>query len=99
MGSIRNDVYKILADHKVELAEKFHVDSLSVFGSVSKGTDRPDSDVDILVSYRKTPGIFAFLDLKGYLETLIGRTIDLVTEGALKKQLRDSIMREATRVT
>ncbi|MBU0657177.1 MAG: nucleotidyltransferase family protein [Gammaproteobacteria bacterium] len=99
MDSIRDDVYRILADHKGELTEKFHVKSLSVFGSVSKGVDRPDSDIDILVSYHITPGMFAFLDLKEYLESLVGRTIDLVTEGALKKQLHDTIIREANRVT
>jgi hypothetical protein len=99
MATIRDDVCRILSDHKVELNERFHVESLAIFGSVSKGTDRPDSDVDILVSYYETPGMFAFLDLKSYLESLVGRTIDLVTEGALKKQLHDAVMREAIRVS
>ena len=49
--------------------------------------------------YRKTPGLFAFIDLKQYLETIVGRPVDLVTEGALKKQLREKIMKEAVRAT
>lgn len=98
MGTIKDDIYTILSDHKVELNKKFHVESLAIFGSVSKGTAGPDSDVDILVRYYKTPGLFAFLDLKKYLESLVGRPIDLVTEGALKKQLYDEIMREAIHV-
>jgi uncharacterized protein len=52
----------------------------------------------MLVRYRETPGLFAFLDLKYYLEELVGRQVDLVTEGALKKQLREEILQEAIRV-
>lgn len=88
-----------VSKHKVDLCEKFHVESLSIFGSVSRGMAGPDSDLDILVRYKKTPSFFAFLDLKQYLENITGRQVDLVTEGALKKQLRETILREAVRVT
>ena len=84
--------------HKAVLQNKFHVESIAIFGSVLRGTAGPDSDVDILVRYQKIPGLFAFLDLKQYLETIMGRSVDLVTEGALKKQLREEIMQEAVRV-
>lgn len=99
MTNINEHIIKVFDTHKVELKKRFHVESLSVFGSVSRGTAGPDSDVDILVRYQKTPGLFAFLDLKHYLETIVGRPVDLVTEGALKKQLREEIMQEAVRVT
>jgi uncharacterized protein len=62
---------------------------LSVFGSVSRGTSGPDSDIDILVRYYKTPGLFDFLSLKKYLETIMGKPVDLVTEGALKKKIKN----------
>ncbi len=94
----KSNVFKILEDHKTELYEKFNIESLSVFGSESTGLALKASDVDILVRFRKTPGIFAFINLKSYLEQIIGKTVDLVTEGALKKQLRDRIMQEAKRV-
>jgi len=74
------------------------VDTLGIFGSICRGEERKDSDIDILVRYKKTPGLFAFLDLKRYLEEIIGRPVDLVTEGALKKQLRETILREVIRV-
>ncbi len=92
-------IIKKINAHKADLSEKFHVESLSVFGSVCRGTAGPNSDLDVLVRYNKTPGFFAFLDLKQYLETITGRQVDLVTEGALKKQLRETILREAVRVT
>ena len=95
---IDNALIKLFSDHKTELYERFHVESLSIFGSVRRGSAGPNSDIDILVRYRETPGFFAFLDLKRYLEEMSGRPVDLVTEGALKKQLRGKIMQEAIRV-
>jgi len=75
------------------------VHSLAVFGSAAKGLATTASDIDILVQFSKTPGIFEFLRLKQYLEDLLGKPVDLVTEGALKKQLREGILREAVRVS
>ena len=98
MGKIDDHIRGILQSHKNELNERFHVESLSIFGSVSRNTARPDSDIDILVRYSNTPGIFDFLRLKQYLEAIVGRPVDLVTEGALKKQLKNRIMQEAIRV-
>ena len=96
--TIDDTLVKLFAEHKAELHKKFHVESLAIFGSVRRGSAGPDSDIDILVRYRQTPGLFAFLDLKHYLEELVGRPVDLVTEGALKKQLREQIIQEAVRV-
>lgn len=81
--------------HREEIYSRFNVESLFVFGSVVKGSATSDSDVDILVKYKKQPGLFEFLDLKEYLENLLGRQVDLVTEKALKKQLREKILQEA----
>jgi len=96
--TIDPNIINVFSAHKAELHEKFQVESLAVFGSVSRGSARPDSDIDVLVKYRKTPGLFAFLELKRYIENIVGRPVDLVTEGALKKQLRDQIIKEAIRV-
>ncbi len=99
MAVIDQNIIKIFDAHNTELKKRFSVESLSIFGSVMKGTARPDSDIDIIVKYKKTPGLFGFIDLKHYLESIIGRSVDLVTENALKKQLRNKIMKEAVRVT
>jgi predicted nucleotidyltransferase len=98
MAAIDEKIIRAINAHKNELSTRFHVESLSIFGSVSRGTAGPASDVDILVRYRETPGLFSFLELKQYLEAVIGRPVDLVTEGALKKQLRQHILQEAIRV-
>jgi hypothetical protein len=91
-------IAEIIQSHKNDIYQRFHVESLSIFGSVCKGTARLDSDVDILVRYSKTPGIFSFLDLKHYLESILDKPVDLVTEGALKENMRQEILKEAIRV-
>lgn len=98
MATIKEHLFKVVNEHKAEIYEKFNVEYLAVFGSVVNETARPDSDVDFLVRYKETPGLFAFLDLKRYLEGVVGRRVDLVTEGAVKKQLLKQITREAIRV-
>ena len=88
----------LLSSHQHVLAERFAVSSLSIFGSVARGEAGPDSDLDILVSYSTSPGLFGFLELKEFLEKILAQPVDLVTDNALKKQLRDRILREAIRV-
>ncbi|MDY6868741.1 MAG: nucleotidyltransferase family protein [Chloroflexota bacterium] len=98
MGTTDQHLLDVLDEHREEIKKKFSVKSLAVFGSVLRGTAGPDSDIDILVQYQQVPGLFGFLDLKQYLESIVGRPVDLVTENALKRQLRDRIIREAVRV-
>jgi len=94
----RDQIIKMLAENLEEIQNNFHVESLSLFGSVARDQANSESDLDILVEYSITPGLFAYLDLKDYLEKIVGRPVDLVTEKALKKQLREKILTEAVRV-
>jgi predicted nucleotidyltransferase len=88
---------KIIETFRKHVAEiRGHgVSRLALFGSCVRGEDRADSDVDVLVEFDKPVSIFKFLDVKEYLETLLGRRVDLVMRGALKPQLRDRILAEA----
>ena len=90
------DLLHTLSTHRPEL-EALNVASLSVFGSVARGDAGEESDVDILVSFSKPVGLFEFLDVKAYLEDLLGVSVDLVTEDALKPPLREHILAEAVR--
>ncbi len=84
----------ILNSHRQELKE-FGVKSIALFGSAVRGEARPESDFDVLVEFEDPVGIFAFLRLQHRLEELLGRRVDLVTPAALKRQLRDQILKEA----
>ena len=78
--------------------ERLDVASLSVFGSVARGEVRDDSDIDVLVGFKSSPTFDRYMDVKLLLERVTGRRIDLVTEGALRPELRRRIVHEAIRV-
>ena len=91
----RQNILKILAENKSEIESRFGVAALSLFGSVARDKAGTESDVDILVTFVKTPGMFGFLALKEYLEYLLKCPVDLVTKNALKYQFREQILQEA----
>lgn len=64
-----------------------------VFGSFSRGEERQDSDVDILVQYDRTSqpvGLFTIVRIKQQLESIVGRNVDLVEDGTLMPFAVDS---------
>jgi predicted nucleotidyltransferase len=94
----RDQVLALLKRRKRQL-KKFGVSSLSIFGSVARDQARKNSDIDILVDFEKPVGLFEFARLQIYLEDTLGRKVDLVTPEALRKELREDILREAIRAT
>jgi predicted nucleotidyltransferase len=95
---MRREVIQRLTDHRQELA-RFGVKSLALFGSVVRDEARPSSDVDILVEFDGQTTFDRYMDLKFYLEQLLGCRVDLVTRKALKPQLRPVVESEALYVT
>jgi predicted nucleotidyltransferase len=94
----RDEIIRLLREHRPEL-ERFGVKSLALFGSAARGEEREDSDVDLLVEFQHPVGLFEFVDLKGYLEGLLGRRVDLGTPASLKPRLREPILKEAVYVS
>jgi predicted nucleotidyltransferase len=93
----RDQALAILATHKDELA-RFHVKSLALFGSVARDEARPESDVDVLVEF-DGPGTFdRYMDLKDFLEAILGRPVDVVTKRGVKPRLAPLIARDMLRV-
>ena len=89
------DVISLLRKHESILKERFGVATIGIFGSFARGEERPDSDVDVLVVFRKGEETFHnYMDCKFYLEDLFGRKVDLVMKGALKKRLKPHILDE-----
>jgi len=89
------DVLSLLRKHEPELKERFGVAKIGIFGSFARGEERPESDVDVLVTFRKGEETFDnYMDCKFYLEDLFGRKVDLVMNGAIKKRLKPYILGE-----
>jgi len=93
-----DEVLSFLASHRQELEERFGICSLAIFGSVARGDAGPESDVDILVEFRETPGLSQYMGLKFWLEDRLRRRVDLVMDKALKPWARPLVEAEAIRV-
>ena len=95
----QNEVLQILKANKQEILDQFPIASLSVFGSVARDEARPESDVDILVSFSQPVGLFRFIALQQHLEGLLGCKVDLSTPRSLQPGMKDEIMQELVNVT
>ncbi|MES2273732.1 MAG: nucleotidyltransferase family protein [Chlamydiota bacterium] len=92
-----NEAKKILTNHKKTLLQ-LGARALSLFGSVARDESSSTSDIDILIEFDSKKGLFGFINLKSYLEDLLGCEVDLVTKRALHPALRKKILREAKHV-
>lgn len=87
-----------IRDHRDEilrLAREHGARKLRLFGSVARGDDRSDSDLDLLVEMEPGRSLVDHVALKQDLEGLLGRDVDVVTEQSLHPRLRDRVLREA----
>jgi len=89
----KKTIEKILKEYKSLLHDRYKVEKIGVFGSYARGEESGESDIDILVKFYEPVG-WEFIDLKDFLEEILGRRVDLVTIKALKPQLKDEILRE-----
>ncbi len=80
-----------LKELKPVLSRKYFVDKIGYFGSYSRNEQKEGSDIDILVSFKKPLG-WEFFDLQELLENELKLKVDLVSEKALKKQLKEIIL-------
>jgi predicted nucleotidyltransferase len=80
------EIEKLLSEHRKELEEKFGVIHIGVFGSFGTNEQREESDVDLIVKIdRKKDSYRNTLKLKEYLESLLGRKVDIIKEKVLER--------------
>lgn len=89
--STSDEIERKLRGLKPILSQDFFVDKIGYFGSYSRNDQKSNSDIDILVSLRKPLG-WSFFDLQDLLEKELKLKVDLVSENALKKQLKHIIL-------
>ena len=89
-----DDIRESIANHKDEIKKSYKVKSIGIFGSYVRGEAKKGSDLDILIEYDETPGLFDFVKLKNYLSELLGLNVDLVMKSALKPRLGKQILDE-----
>jgi len=94
----REQMVQLLKAHKAILEERFGVTDLAWFGSMARGQALEGSDVDILVAFDGPATSRRYFGVQFYLEDLLGAPVDLVTEKALRGELRPYVKRDAIHV-
>jgi uncharacterized protein len=70
------------------VAARHHANRVRIFGSVARGDDRPDSDIDLLVDFAPDSSLFDLIRMARELEELLGHPVDVVSTGGLKDRDR-----------
>jgi len=91
-------IHEKLNQHRGEILDRFGAKRLSLFGSAARDELRDDSDIDVLVEFEQAATYDGYFDLKGFLEQLLGRRVDLVTEKGLKPRARRHVEKDMIRV-
>ena len=94
----RQQALEVLKRSKPQLQARFGVTRLALFGSTARGTARSDSDVDVLVAFDGPATSQRYFGVQFYLEDLLGQPVDLVTEKALRPELRPFVERDLAHV-
>lgn len=82
-------------DAILRIAAKYGALQVRVIGSVARGQARPDSDVDFLVTWREGTSLLDQAALILELEKLLGRKVDIASDGWVKPSIRESVYRDA----
>lgn len=93
----RDDVLSLVKANQSQL-QSLGVISLNLFGSVARDEARLDSDVDFLVELSRPIGLFRFIQIKHYLEDLLGCPVDIGTIESLNAHLREPALEDVIRV-
>ena len=94
----RDETLTLLRAHKSVVVERFGVTGLALFGSTVRGQAIDGSDIDILVQFDGPATSKQYFGLQFYLEDLLGHSVDLVTQKALRQELRPYVEAEAVDV-
>ena len=84
--------------HLPKLRETYGVHTLALFGSHVRGEARADSDLDVLVTFDRAPGLLRFLELEAALSRITGAKVDLVMERALRPRIGERVLAEAVSI-
>ena len=94
----RDEALKLLRAHKATLVERFGVTALALFGSTARDQAADGSDIDILVRFDGPATSKRYFGVQFYIEDLLGHPVDLVTDKALRPELRPHVIAESVDV-
>src|SRR3954454_15561004 len=91
-------IREVLHQQLPALARQYHVTSLGLFGSYVRNENRPDSDLDVLVTFSVAPSLLRLIELENHLSALLGVKVDLVMREGLNPQIGRQILAEVVPV-
>ncbi|MGO1361662.1 MULTISPECIES: XRE family transcriptional regulator [Brevibacterium] len=83
------ETLRLVRSHSRELIKalaRLSATNMSVFGSVARGDDRPDSDIDLLVDLDDSVGLFKLMRMRSRAEEILGCAVDMIPREGLKKE-------------
>ena len=89
------EIKKELKELEPLLQERFRVKKVAIFGSYLRNKQKSSSDLDILVEFSETIGLFDFVELEDFLTRKLGVKVDLVMKDALKLRIKNRVLHEA----
>ena len=89
------EIEKKLKELKPTLRDKYKVETIGLFGSYTRGQQKEESDLDILVEFSEPIGLLTFIELENFLSEKLKAKVDLVIRNALKPRIKDRIIKEA----
>jgi len=89
----KDAIFKKLLSMQDEL-DGYKIARIGLFGSYARGNPRPDSDIDLLVEFINTPGLFTLAELHLKLEDSFGRRVDIATHEMLSDDLKQKVLDE-----
>lgn len=92
------EIMEILKNLDSSIKHNYHAEIIGLFGSYSRGEQKKGSDVDILVKFYEGATLFDFVGLANFLEEKLNLKVDVVSERALRKELKDQIFKEVVTI-
>jgi len=94
-----NNLLKALKnENNYEMYQRQGISYLGVFGSVVRGEDKKESDIDILIDFDETKSFFELADIQYYLEEVLDKKVDLVPRKSIKPQIKSFIEKDLVTV-
>ncbi|GGU08065.1 nucleotidyltransferase family protein [Nocardioides albus] len=91
LAALHGPVGRVVASKRDDLLDalgRHGVSNVRIFGSLARGDDRPDSDVDLLVDFPPRTSLFTILRMQDELEEILGARVDLVADSGLQARIR-----------
>jgi uncharacterized protein len=90
----RQEVITRLRSLKAELSAQYDVKEIGIFGSVARGDEGPESDLDLIVEFGPDADLITYIGLWQFLEDVFKIKIDLISKKGLRFDMRKNVMRD-----